>query len=369
MERGLTLKNKRELFAISRNEIGFTLIETMISLAITLIAVATFSTIIPNSIKIQNRFDGLANLLVAGSFNAYDFSQILKSVGGNQIPVWQSILVDNNCTAKWGLPDCAGSDRIHILEILFDNSVNFVLAPLTIAAPGYDPTSGNIKIDNSTGCPLNTKYQNVNLALVSGTTLLIVFSIGFDSTQCIIQSRLSNQGSIFSNFDPASAERFVGRSAIGVRAKTYFWDSQNFTVNRFIDDTNAGSSSASNTIVEYRNIYDLQVALGYFSPVDANGGAFVGDLSMKDTADNNDSWYHNSPLDVWGQGGLKYANANQLKMIAVKFAVGSSQNTTLADSSGQFQLYDGPIRQYPTNKSIRITERRIYFRNEGLFLN
>ncbi len=363
------LRIKKDFLRSIQNEIGFTLVETMIALSVTLVAIATFTTIIPNSVKIQNRFDGLASLLVVGSFNSYDFSQILKSVGGNQIPVWQSVLVDNNCAAKWGLPDCVGSDRIHLLEILFDPTADFVLPPLAVATPGYNPATGSIQIDNSTGCPLNSKYQNVNIALVDGTTILIVFATSIDANTCTIQSSLSTQGSIFSNFVATSAERFVGKSALGVRIKTYFWDSQNFTINRFIDSTNSGLMSSSNTIVEYSNIYDLQVALGYYSPTAVNGGSNVGDSSMKDTGDQYDCWFRNSPLDVWGQGGLRYSTVDQLKMIAVKFAVGSGQNATIGDGGGQFQMYDGPVRQYPAHKTIRVTERKIYFRNEGLFLN
>lgn len=351
------------------NETGFSLIETMIALSITLVAVATFTAIIPNSLKIQSRFDGLANLLVIGSFNAFDFSQILKSAGGNQIPVWQSILVDNNCATKWGLPDCAGSDRIHMLEIVFDSAGDFVLAPLPVVNPGYDPTKGTIQIDKTGGCPLNSKYQNVNIALVSGTTLLVAFSSGIDVTKCVIQTGPSIQGAIFSNFDPASAERFVGKSALAVRLKTYFWDSVNLSINRFVDTGNTGLSSSTNTFVEYTDIYDLQVALGYYTPSASNSGSTVGDSFMRDTSDQNDCWYHNSPLDVWGQAGLTFAAPNQLKMIAVKFAVGSNQNASVGDGGGQFQMYDGPQRQYPAHKSIRITERKIYFRNEGLFLN
>lgn len=308
------------------NPRGATLMEMMISLAITSVVMVALLGTTSTHFNFANRGTARAQLSVDMMFLSDYFSKEIPSAGGELLPVWSGIMSENNCGARANFPNCNGTDRMTIV-----NPVGTAACSVRGSAPG------TILIDNGGGtCCLDT----MNLI---GTHILLVriasvgdrYVTGVDRVNCSIT--VVNGPLVFNDTVTDTVTEpydWTGAILFPVDIRTFYLDQTTNELVRFTYTNNSNGRDEGVASPLADRVLDFQVAFGYdFDPVDG---------VIRDTGDATDEWLNNAPgaVEQLGQGQFRYVSRSQLRMVALGMVLGQPDETP--NSSGGFRLLDGP---------------------------
>lgn len=312
-----------------RTERGITLIEILISLAISSIVVVSLLGLVAMHVGMLNKNTARGQLGVDTMYMMDYFSRVIPSAGGEILPVWSAIYVENNCSARGPFPDCGGSDRI---------SVTNISGTRTCAITSSNV--GRIYIDKSSGtcCLKQLSVNKAQVLLIRVTSVGERFvSLADDSpTGCYIDV---SDGPTTPNDNVANTFDWSGGVLVPVTISTYYLDRTSRELNRFTF-TNGGTSFDGHNSPMADRVMDFQVALGFdFNPLDG---------AITDAGDNNDEYLYNWPsgTETLGTGFMTNATWSMLRMVAVGIMLGAP--STSPTSSSPMRLLDGPLVTQPT---------------------
>ncbi len=259
----------------------------------------------------------------------------LMGAGGGSVRGWMGIWVEDDCAARSIFPACARSDRL---------TITTVTSPLQECAITGQLGPGRVQIAFSSPGVCCMQPQAANE--VSYLSRPVMFTLGdFHSQQYVTAVNLVTCQADFANGqawggrNPPPGPTWTNGMMTMVNTQTFYWDSVNFTLKRFVDANNDGVAAVGEDVIVADNIHDLQVALGY----DFN----IADGNISETpSGNNDEWLFNNPSGVEAYGaGFFVAPITRSAMQQVMFGVIVGN----ADSTGSLvpqavQILNGPPR-------------------------
>lgn len=335
---------------------GFSLPEMISAFAISMILVLMFSTFISNVAKSSLWMETMNDVVQTANFATLQVGKLLQVSGGGPLRPWHAIKVENNCGPSDVLPGCDESDRITIAQIGRDGSGS-AFPTCTLSGAGYDPATGHVSVDNSSGCCLQPIFANQGMAMLSGSaTVRYRYITKVDMNACTLETEDFRQAQLLTNA-PAD-EEFLNGTMVVVGVSTYYLDQQNHTLMSYSSSDNNTVINEGEAKVVERDIFDFQISLGYDV-----GPSRDGLFWNRENA--TDEWLYNATDDIWGKQGLANALDSDLRMIYVGLTAGSQDNRRNATSS-HAGIFDGPARQVPGWTLFNVT-RKVSLRNNLVF--
>lgn len=330
---------------------GFTLLEAMVTLAImALVAVSAISSYAAMA-KLAKQAERDVLMVEAVRIALLYFRTEVRQAGGVGLPAWGSIIVENNCAARGGLPDCRGSDRITLVQGV-------------ATYPGcrvVEDLGGRVRFEAVSGsCCFNEAGFVRQAAMVfpgerratstnTDETLQPVVLRGVGD--CIFEVRPIVAGSDLPR--PLAANRsfrdngHVGATAVLADVKTFYIDwltDQTGALNMHVDLDGDGSPVGERlTVLE--GVADFQAAIGF--NVDRRA-------SLETENGAGDAWWPNSVDET----GNAQANDDALRAERAHFIGASVIATTKGGRDSVLaQTPWGPVRTLRGLRTIDGTER------------
>lgn len=320
---------------------GYSLIETMIALAISLICVAASVS----WILFQNMSMSIANARIDAdetvSFAAYEVYRIWSQAGGGSVKPWAAVWEEDNCPARGPLPICDGSDRLTLAEL----DVDLPECPLI----RYEGASGDLESteieDFSGGGPVPTRFccldgfagrQIYVTDEGNNTTARYVRSV--NSAACTAQTDSVQQASYFRFPQSGAFPDMIAGVISPVTISTYYLDRNSRQLYEWSDANNDNTIDSDERKSIAADIFDLQIALGYDSSPATHDGV------VTDTRDAADEWLYNAPGDAMGSGMLTSASLQDLQQIAFSIAAGTKVSGEISATNSRFDRWNGPVR-------------------------
>jgi hypothetical protein len=250
----------------------------------------------------------------------------LQEVGGGAVRPYASVIVENDCVARGGFPDCKHSDRLTLVTAIVGAPVCNILAI----------TSSGTKIELDADCfedDATFSFSNRQVMLVKGDKhrQVVIKNISSGGRKA---DMAKGQASLID--DPGVDADFVGGSVTPVLVATYYLVPYDGTPSTTRDPTNPTAAlrvyvntnqpnettaspviDPTETDVVATDVYDFQVQLGY-DAAPSNG-------RVDDAGSTGDEWLFNAAGETGpGQAGTGLASASMrdLRMAAVGFIVG-----------------------------------------------
>lgn len=323
---------------IKLDQSGLTLIEMMISMAISSFIIMALLTITTTHLGIANASSAKVNLNSDLIFLGEFFSREIPNAGGEALPLWSAIAVENNCSLRGTLPNCAGSDRLTVVS-----PENYVGCKI------LSRTGSVLKIENTPGnpCCLDTiDVLNSHVMLTKGDEFGQKYINKIDKAACTVTMI---DGPIAFHDSAPSAYDWAGAILSVINIRTYYLDQNAKELNRrqYVNHGTSDSDIVDSALAD--RILDFQIAEGYdLDPADG---------VINDTNDNKDEWLYNDPgsSEAFGSGVFASVSPSSLRMIAVGFAMGSPSTNPIY--SHQTQILDGKLIQDPTMMIDSVTPK------------
>jgi hypothetical protein len=311
------------------NSCGMSLIELLFSMAITTGVILGCCVWMMDSIK-NFHFYRMRSTLTDNSalVNGFILNDI-QSSGGASAGAWTAVSVSNNCDAAGPFPNCGGSDRITVFQMLQNQFQCEVLSN----------TSNHLTIENSTGCCLTADMTNHPFIMVLNENFYYGYASNLNLGTCEMD---------FSEYQGEHRDFTGGRtswpkaSVTFMNTKTIYLDPEKHQLYQFVDTNNNNIFDAKENTLLAEDVYDFQVALGYdFNPTNR----VVDDFNS-----NQDEWLYNVRGEEWGQGVFVNAKQNQLRMVGIGLILGSPAKGNVNPAENQtvpVHVFDGPERLEP----------------------
>jgi Prokaryotic N-terminal methylation motif len=339
---------------------AFTLIETMIALAIALAivtagisAVMNINTLVVDTRKRAEAWDEAKRL---GEF----LVSSLQSAGGGIIRPAAAIALEDNCAARDGLPACMGSDRVTIMRSIPGRPA----CPVTqvgasVVLQGVIDGSGVCCFDTGTdpvtGMALGAStFEGVQALLVGDNGTVISIYLHNRAGGCMVNAP-PGQGAGVLGSDIATA---APGTLVAVEAQTLYLDVATHTLRRWVDVAPADGALVGSETTSLNDItYDFQVALAY----DTN----PEDGRIADGPSTLDEWLGNAGGDsaLGAAGAFQQTSEEQLRAVEVGVAVGVRAQR----ANNVVTLLNGPPVQIP-GIYLAQTQARAFLRNLNLFV-
>jgi prepilin-type N-terminal cleavage/methylation domain-containing protein len=264
-----------------RRRRGFTVLEFAIALAIAGIVVssaASMAVALSKSMRYEERraqVDTDARRLV-------DFLiGNAQATGGGVVRPWMALWLEEDCSARNGLPGCAGSDRLTLLDVDTNRASCSItaLSDTELTVPPPDSTS-KCCFDWSGSVvegPPN-QYDNTMLLFVRGDRWVMRKAVAkvASTTECKITLADVNPldaeettpavGRGDGEREPLSLADLVGGTAVPVRPRTLFVDHAEHRMMEWFDldlDGTAEGDEPAELRVVFPGVYDFQAATTY----------------------------------------------------------------------------------------------------------
>lgn len=314
---------------------GFTLVELMVSLAISGIVFAAASTSVIAVMKTLKRTEKQIQIDIETKILSEYLSSQLRVIGGGALRPWHGIDLEENWNGD-------GSDRLTVLE----------LAPDLEECVIQTRTGGGAAIHfDAADCCINSSWNSRHLLATTegGEEWSSLFSTGVNGSSCHLIFPPGHNG--LGKSKVVTASTFSGGALIPVRVKRYWLDESTHQLKVDISEPN---TNGFETQILADQVYDLQFALGY--------DVHPADGSVEDLGSDNDEWLGNAAGDAMGVNGLQDAQETDLRMLQVGLIVGG----TVGAMSGRAQILNGPERELE-NGLLRAVGARVYLRNSNLY--
>lgn len=261
---------------------GFTLIEAMLTLVIASVvgtaAVGTLALVL----RTTSATKATTTLLTSLDRSVQYLARDLENAGGLGMPQPAGILVENNCSARDGMPACGGGDRVTTLSALAGSPVCAVRTASRAGALSFHYTQG--------GCCFAAQTSTGDI--VEGTALLSTSAglfrpvklTGIAGSVCefevvdAVPTSLALNGLTESDHTAVGADvytPFIDGAATLVQMRTFFVDPVSHQL-RMREGTNP------DPVLIADEVFDLQVALGL--DVDSNGVVDVAEWAWRATS-------------------------------------------------------------------------------------
>lgn len=305
------------------NQKGTTLIELMISVGITSAVLAGLLTVVSLHMNTAGRSTNRAGLSVDMMMLSNYFAREIPSAGGELLPVWTSVGVENNCAARTVFPNCGGSDRLTVVRAVGNRTCSIRALP----------SAGVIESDISGGvcCFQGMNLLNSHVSLVKVTIVGQRYVTAVNLGTCRIT--VANGPA---SFNDSAVEPFnwVEGTVVPVDVKTFYLDRTTNELNRYTY-RNGGANVNDGTLSPMVDqVLDFQLGLGFdFSPADGQ---------VSDTTNATDEFMYNAPgvNERLGVGFFLNASSSQLRMVALGLIIGTPSME--GNSGGGFRILDGP---------------------------
>lgn len=327
---------------------GLTLVEMMLSMAISLIvlgaavAANTHFMATMKKIEVDGELKQEADLLNEFITNA------IRSYGGGSIQPWSALWVEDSCGPRDALPNCDGSDRITIAT----SDDNFPECGIETVVTA---TSYKIKEPGGVCCiPPEILNRQVILTQDEYYRHIYITSVNITPGVCKFDFEDTEGVGPLSNLPPMISDWENGTATV-VDVKTYYLDRLTFKLLEFQDSNNNKIIDPNEVKEIVDQIIDIQVAFGVdFNPKDGR---------LQNDQDQNDEWVHNAPgfTESLGTGGLTAAKLEDLAMISIGIIVGVPSSSETLEA---VTILNGPGRTAPGMQLAR-TQKTVMIRNQG----
>ncbi len=335
---------------------GFTLVELCMAMASVIVVLFAACQMLLASTRDFYFNEGQINLSnKISAMNRKVESEFVLS-GGNFLPPWLSMKVENDCGPRIGLPDCNHSDRLSIATSLYD-PVSFAFFP-TPSVASYDKVNSLVYITFALPqlpCPVDNTlvHQHILMTNAMQTEVFALWTLSLDLQTCVFTVAPDVQGTILNSANFLNANYASGAISF-VRHRTYFFDSENFILKYLEHTTNNPAFLATELHDLMREVYDFQAALGY-DTLPHNG-------VIDDRGTSSDEILFNAPGDNLATLGGVGAVATDLRQLLVAIIIGETIKGGSLLAANTLQNFDGPNVQIP-NVNLQSLERKIFFRN------
>ena len=340
---------------------GITLIElcmAMSSMAITVLAASQMLLssardfyFNENQINLSNKIS-LASRLIETEF-------VLS--GGNFLPPWLSLKVEDKCGSKLGLPECDETDRLTIATGLYD-PVSFAFFP-TPSVASYDNVNSVIYVNFSPPampCPLSASLMNKHILLTNAmqTDVFALWTESFDIVKCTITVKGDNQGSVLNSNNFLTANYASGIVSF-VRLRTYFVDTEAHLLQYYQGATNSAFFYATDFVTILRDVYDFQLALGFDTA--------PHDGQIMDLGSNKDEVLFNAEGDSMAKLGVAGAIPSDLRQLSISLVLGEILKGNAKVKAKPIKNFNGPEVHF-LKANLQSIERKVFFRNSMAYL-
>lgn len=321
---------------------GYSLIETMIALAISLICVAASVS----WFLFQNASMSVASARVNAdetvAFAAYEINRAWSQIGGGSVQPWAAVWVEDNstgCNARGPLPDCDGSDRVTLAELDTDIPEcplqGFSAASGALTSIEIEDYSGGGPIPTWVCCIKDFAGRQIYVTDDSGNTMAR-YVTSVNSSTCTASTEPVRQALSNLRYPASGAFPNLEFGVISpVTISTYYLDRSTQQLWEWTDKNNDYAISTDEVRSVAAQIFDLQVALGY----DANG-----DSVITDNKSATDEWLYNATGDALGAGMLATATPQKLREIGFSIAAGTKTSPSNSPTNSRFERWNGPAR-------------------------
>lgn len=308
------------------NQAGATLMELLISMTISSIVMVALVGVTSMHISQVNRSNARSGLAIDVMLLSDYFAKEIPSAGGELLPIWSALIVENNCDSRDHFPNCARSDRLSVINTMGSQACSI--------RASSNPM-GRLFIDNvASPCCLDTMdLIGTQVVLTNAANVGQRYITAVDKVACTVDVV---RGPVAFNDTAAEPLDWTGALMIPVQIKTYFLDRQTNELNRFTYRAGGTSKDDGQLSPVADRVMDFQVALGFdFNPVDG---------IIRDTGNDLDEFLYNDPTggEKLGVGALKDASMRQLRMVAVGLMLAMPSQTPNS-FGGQTLLDGGPL--------------------------
>jgi len=340
---------------------GFTVIELCMALVSMAVLIMVASQILLSGLRdfyfYENQMNLSDRIILVSRLIENEFTMS----GGNFLPPWLSMQVENNCTTRIGLPDCAGSDRLSIATSLYD-PISFAFFP-TLSVNTFDTVNKKISISFSPPalpCPIVATQQNQHVLMTNATTTEVysLWTTNVDLVNCTFTVESDVQGNILNSANFATTNYALGALSF-VRIRSYYLDTIAHQLKYLEKTTNSATLDPADIHNLIYNVYDFQLALGYdTAPQDGQ---------VDDSGTNIDEVLYNAPGDSIATLGGVGAGPSDLRQLFVAFVLGEPVKGNTAFVPKTFKNFDGPVVQAP-HVNLQGLERKVFFRNSMTYM-
>lgn len=295
----------------------------MISVAITTAVLAGLLTVTTLHVGTAGRTTNRAALSVDIMVLSDYFAKEIPSAGGELLPVWSGVAIENNCSARAGFPTCDNSDRLSVIRVAGNRACNVRAAPAV----------GTLDIVSSGGvcCLQGMSLLNSHIAVIKVASVGQRYVTAVDIPNC----RLTvTRGPVAFNDSVAEPFNWTDAMIVPVEVKTFYLDRTTNELNRYTYRNGGAGVDDGVLSPMVDRVIDFQIGLGFdFSPADG---------TVSDTGTTTDEFLFNAPgaTERLGTGYFLNASLSQLRMVALGLIIG--QPSMDGNSAGGFRVLDGP---------------------------
>jgi prepilin-type N-terminal cleavage/methylation domain-containing protein len=338
---------------------GFTLLELMVSIAITGIVttavVAAFAGVNSLLARAERQSELRSTAKALGDF----FVTELQQVGGGAVRPHLAVFVENACGARGDFPTCTQQVAVKTDRLMYARTLpgleSCTVDTLTISSGLFDTATitAKMKVTAPAPCclsPPNGDWVNKTVYLSKEDQFTQRFVSAVDLSTCTA-TLLPGQTT---HNKAAGIADLLGGTVTRVAMVTVFVDPTSHALKAHVN-TNQEAPNAivfgTNEIATLANdVYDFQVVSGYD---DGSDGI------LKRTGGADDEWLGNAATDAMGAGGLSSSTSIDLRALRLSFVVGatgmSAGNTVQIEGSVPLTIPKTLLHTATSNAMLRNT--------------
>lgn len=310
---------------------GFSMMEVMVSMVIASLVVTAGTASVIAIMKSTNATTRRSSVDEESKMLMDYLVSNTQNVGGGSVRPWNGLWVENDCSARNGLPDCNGSDRLSTVMPNLDEECTVQNGTVGI--------NGTLQFSTSGACCLTNDFNNTAAILVKsdGRYSRQVWLDNLDLGNCTVDYNQNTAQLAAFGVDPPGTWNNATLNTAEVT--TYFLDIDQML--RIFRDSNGNgiyepallTSTSPQTPIEtgelMADIYDFQLALG----VDNN----PEDGTLQDLNSTTDEWIYNTTGEVYNLA----TDGESLRFLSIGFMLGVAVQN---QPPNQLKLFDGPLR-------------------------
>lgn len=325
---------------IGLSQKGFSLIEMMIAMAITVFFLVISSSLHITTLRVHRAMEDRVALTQDSLLLVDYLRNRLVGSGGGTVRAWMALWHEDNCGSRSIFPNCNGGDRVTISTI----ATPFQECSIT-STISNSPQRLQVAFSSPGVCCLEP--QTANEVSFFNRPVMITLNDNFHQRYVTNVDLATCQvslvpGQAAGGDEGGAITDWSGGMISQVRVETIYWDPVNRTLHKFADVNNDGVANLNEDIVVADNIFDFQISLGYdFNPPDGK---------IEQTSNGiDDEWLHNAPSVVEAVGTAPFLppmSRAQLHLIQVGVILGGAERGANV-SQDSARLFNGPDRTEP----------------------
>jgi prepilin-type N-terminal cleavage/methylation domain-containing protein len=335
---------------------GFTLIELMVSIAITGIVTTAVVAAFAGVNALLARAERQSELRSKAKSLSDFFVTELQQVGGGAVRPHMAVFVEDSCAPRGDFPTCT-SGAINTDRLMYARTLpGFDSCTLESASGGLGGTvTATIKKDASGKCDCLSAAWDAKTVYLTKEDQFIQRFVDGPPSGCTV--KLKPGQTVHQNLTSGLSDVDTGVLTV-VSMVTVFVDHATHKLRAHVNANQEtptsivfnDNSTDHETATLANDVYDFQVVTGY-----DNGS----DGILKRTGGPDDEWMGNAAADAMGSGGLAASTLTDLRAVRVNFVVGAtgmaSGNTVQIEGSQLLTIPKTLLHTATSNAMLRNT--------------